>query len=94
MKISAEEVKKVAGLARLEIPQDDIPRLAAELDSILSYVDKLSELDTTGVPPTTHAIPMTNAFRDDVVTESLTHAGGLANAPRDNGEFFVVTRAI
>ena len=92
--ISAEEVKKVAGLARLEVGEADIPRLAGELDRILTYVDKMGELDTTGVEPTTHAVPTVNAFREDEVVESLANSRALANAPEENGEAFVVPRVI
>ena len=94
MKISADEVRKVAGLARLRFSGEEIPQLAAELDRILTYVDKLSELDTDGVEPTTHAVPRVNAFREDEVTESLPREEALANAPADNGESFVVPRVI
>ncbi len=94
MKISAEEVRKVAALARLSVSDDEIPQLASELDRILTYVDKLGELDTSEVQPTTHAIPLKNAFREDEVAESLSNSKALANAPRDNGESFVVPRVI
>jgi aspartyl-tRNA(Asn)/glutamyl-tRNA(Gln) amidotransferase subunit C len=68
--------------------------MTLQLDRILQYVDKLSEIDTAGVEPTTHAMPLSNAFRDDVATESLPQQTALANAPLENGEAFVVPKII
>ncbi|MCA1766354.1 MAG: Asp-tRNA(Asn)/Glu-tRNA(Gln) amidotransferase subunit GatC [Desulfobulbaceae bacterium] len=94
MKISIDEVKYVAGLARLELSSQEAEEMAAELDQILSYVDKLNELDTSAVEPTTHAISITNAFREDQLRESLAREKALANSPRQNGEAFVVPKII
>jgi aspartyl-tRNA(Asn)/glutamyl-tRNA(Gln) amidotransferase subunit C len=68
--------------------------MTGQLDTILSYVDKLSELDTENVPPTTHAHQTVNAFRDDSVTESLPREESLANAPEATEEMFKVPRII
>ncbi|MFO7605537.1 MAG: Asp-tRNA(Asn)/Glu-tRNA(Gln) amidotransferase subunit GatC [Desulfurivibrionaceae bacterium] len=94
MKISTDEVKYVAGLARLELSGEEAEEMAAELDQILSYVDKLNELDTSAVEPTTHAISITNAFREDQLRESLAREKALANSPCQNGEAFVVPKII
>lgn len=94
MKITIDEVKYVAGLARLELQAEEAEAMAGQLDQILSYVDKLNELDTSQVEPTTHAISITNAFREDELRESLSQGKALANGPRQNGESFVVPKVI
>lgn len=94
MKISEEEVSKVANLARLELRPEEVKSLTGQLDSILSYIEKLNELDTEGISPTTHAIAINNAFREDVVQESLPQQDAIANGPVENGEAFVVPRII
>ena len=94
MKITEEEVQRVALLARLELSREEISRMTGQLDAILSYVAKLDELDTTGVPATTHPQDVVNAFRDDVVQPSLPSERALANGPEQNGEAFVVPRVI
>lgn len=94
MKITRKEVEHVAVLARLELSPGEIERMTAQLDNILTYVAKLDELDTTGIPPTTHTQDVVNAFREDKVRKGLDRRQSLANAPSDNGESFVVPRVI
>jgi aspartyl-tRNA(Asn)/glutamyl-tRNA(Gln) amidotransferase subunit C len=93
-KISLKDVEHVARLARLELSEADKERMRQELDSILSYIDKLRALDTEGVEPTSHAVPMTNVMRDDMPRPSLSQDDMLANAPERSGEFFRVPRII
>ena len=94
MKITEKEVTYVANLARLQLSDYEVAAMAGQLDRILSYVDKLNELDTTGVEPTTHAISINNAFREDETRASLSQAEALANGPMQNGEAFVVPKVI
>jgi len=94
MKITPQEVSHVANLARLHMSQEEIEAMAQQLDEILTYVAKLNELDTEAIVPTTHAISIVNAFRDDETKSSLEREKTLANAPRQNGESFVVPRVI
>lgn len=94
MKISTDEVKYVAKLARLNLSDNEVKAMTSQLDSILNYVDKLNELDTENVKPTTHAIEVQNAFREDAVRESLGQEASLRNAPQQNGETFVVPKII
>ena len=94
MQITTEEIAKVAHLARLELNQVETAQMADQVGAILSYIDKLNELDTHGVTPTTHALAINNAFRDDVVIPSLPQAEALRNGPSQNGEAFVVPRII
>lgn len=94
MKITRKEVEHVATLARLELNAEEVKRITAQLDKILSYVAKLDELDTEGVSVTTHTQNIANAFRKDEVQESLDRKKALANGPHENGELFVVPRVI
>jgi len=94
MKITRAEVQYVARLARLELGEAEAETMTGQLDRILSYVDKLNELDTSAVVPTTHAIALVNAFREDELRESLPREAALANGPLQNGEAFVVPRVI
>ncbi|MEW6289014.1 MAG: Asp-tRNA(Asn)/Glu-tRNA(Gln) amidotransferase subunit GatC [Thermodesulfobacteriota bacterium] len=94
MNISKEEVAKVAQLARLDLSEQEVLEITGQLDRILGYVAKLNEIDTKDVAPTTHALAIHNAFREDVVRPSLPQQEALANGPRQNGEAFVVPRVI
>ncbi len=93
-KISLEEVEHVARLARLELSEADKERMRRELDRILSYIDKLRALDTEGVEPTSHAVPMTNVMREDATRPSFPQDEMLANAPERSDDFFRVPRII
>ncbi len=93
-KITIQDVEHVARLARLELSGAEKERMRRELDGILSYIDKLRALDTTGVEPTSHAVPLTNVMRDDVERPSLPQDEMLANAPDRHGKLFRVPRII
>lgn len=93
-KISMKEVEHVARLSRLELSEAEKERMRRELDSILAYIDKLRALDTEGVEPTSHAVPMTNVMREDVLRPSFPQEEMLANAPERSGEFFRVPKII
>jgi aspartyl-tRNA(Asn)/glutamyl-tRNA(Gln) amidotransferase subunit C len=94
MKITAQQVQKVAELARLDIDEQHIDALADQLAAILAYMDKLNEVDTGDVTPTAHAIELTNAFREDAVHDHLDRENGLANAPQAEEGSFVVPKVI
>ncbi|HYR01834.1 MAG TPA: Asp-tRNA(Asn)/Glu-tRNA(Gln) amidotransferase subunit GatC [Syntrophobacteria bacterium] len=94
MKITPEEVEHVARLARLEVSPDEKEEFTRQMNRILQYVEKLNELDTTGVASTSHAIDLENAFRDDAVEASLPRDSSLENAPESSGAEFVVPRII
>jgi len=93
-KISLKDVEHVARLARLELSDADKERMRRELDSILSYIDKLRAVDTEGVEPTSHAVPLTNVMREDVTRSSFAQSDMLANAPERSGDFFRVPKII
>jgi aspartyl-tRNA(Asn)/glutamyl-tRNA(Gln) amidotransferase subunit C len=94
MKITPEEVEHVARLARLEVSPGEREELTRQMNRILQYMEKLNELDTTGVSPTSHVIDIENAFRDDAVEASLPRDASLENAPESTGAEFVVPRII
>jgi len=94
MKITAAEVEHVAKLARLELTEAEKAVFTGQMDTILSYVDKLNELDTEGIIPTAHAVPMENAFRDDVIAPSIGIDNALGNAPDRVESFFRVPKVI
>lgn len=94
MKITPEEVKHVAHLARLNLDEVELKKITAQLDDILIYVEKLEELDTENISPTTNAFSITNALREDIITPSLSQREALANSPLEKNDSFVVPRII
>ena len=94
MKITGEEIERVALLARLHLTGDETARLTEELDSILGYMDKLNQLDTAQVEPFSHAFETANAFRADRVTNKPDAEALLANAPDRDATFFKVPKII
>ncbi len=90
MALSREEVLHVAELARLSLSPAEIELFTGQLNEILEYVEKLQELDTRGVAPLAHVVPLYNVFREDQVRESLPLDAVLENAPaREDGNFLV-----
>jgi aspartyl-tRNA(Asn)/glutamyl-tRNA(Gln) amidotransferase subunit C len=92
--ITREAVEHVAELARLELMPAEKEQFIAQLNNILTYFEKLNELDTTDVEPTAQVIPMLNVFRDDAVQPSLDRTKVLQNAPEESHFFFKVPRII
>jgi aspartyl-tRNA(Asn)/glutamyl-tRNA(Gln) amidotransferase subunit C len=90
MAITREEVLHVAKLARLELTDDEVERLTEQLGAILEAVSKVSELDLSDVPPTSHPLELVNAWADDVPHESLPLDKVFANAPAREGDLFKV----
>lgn len=93
-KITREEVRHVARLARLELSEVEEERMTGQMNQILGYMDKLNELDTGDITPTTHAIQLQNVFRPDTVRPSMDRTESLANAPGTDGVNFVVPKVI
>ena len=93
-RMTPEEVRELALLARLALSDQEIARMTGDLGAILTYVDALRELDTTGVEPMTHAVPFDCPLRDDQVAPSLPVDEALANAPRREASFFQVPRIV
>lgn len=90
--ISADEVKHVAKLARLELTEEEVIKYSKQLGDILKYVEKMNEVDTTGVEPMPHAIPLYNVMREDVVKYEETKEELMKNAPYEEDGFFRVPK--
>ena len=93
-RITPDEVREVAQLARLRLTADEVTRLTGDLGRILEYVEALRGLDTSAVEPMTHAVPFECPLRPDEVAPSLPVDDVLANAPRREGSFFQVPRIV
>jgi aspartyl-tRNA(Asn)/glutamyl-tRNA(Gln) amidotransferase subunit C len=93
-KIDKSQVKKVAKLARLELSEAEIEEFAGQLNAIIDYVERMNKLNTEGVEPMAHCLPVNNVFRDDIIKESLGTEKTLANAPQSDGPFFKVPKIL
>ncbi|MCD7781071.1 MAG: Asp-tRNA(Asn)/Glu-tRNA(Gln) amidotransferase subunit GatC [Candidatus Gastranaerophilales bacterium] len=90
--ISTDDVKHVAKLARLELTDDEINKYSKQLGDILKYVEQMNEVDTTGIEPMPHAIPVYNVMREDKVKYEETKQEMMANAPYEEDGFFRVPK--
>lgn len=88
------EVEEIATLARLYLAPDELDRMEAELGAILGHFEALAAVDTTGVPPMTHAVPTDLRLRADFIEPSLPSEVALAAAPRKDGDLIVVPSSI
>lgn len=88
------QVKEVAMLARLELSDAEVKTFSTQLSSILGYIEKLEELDTEGVEPLAHSLPIKNVFREDVPHECLEREKALRNAPDADEQFFMVPKIL
>ncbi|MGB5136851.1 MAG: Asp-tRNA(Asn)/Glu-tRNA(Gln) amidotransferase subunit GatC [Prochlorococcaceae cyanobacterium] len=93
-KISADDVRKVAALARLALPEEKIATYTGQLERILDYVDHLQAVDTEGVPPTTRAVEVVNVTREDSVEPTPVRDELLDLAPQREGDFFRVPKIL
>ena len=94
MKVTKDDLETVAVLSRLEIPAAQQDTYLQQMDSILTYMDNLSSVDTTDVKPTTYALPMQNVFREDEVRPSLDREAALSNAPLKDDNYFKVPKVL
>ena len=90
MSLSADEIRWVAHLARLELTDAELERMTPQLSAILDYVAQLKQVNTDDVEPLAHALPVHNVFRDDEPRPSLPVAEALANAPQRKDDFYGV----
>ena len=90
MRLSSEEVRHIALLARLGVDEADLEKFSVQLSNILENFEILQRVDTTGVPPTSHPVALNNVLRDDEVALSLASTEILANAPREEEDCFRV----
>jgi aspartyl-tRNA(Asn)/glutamyl-tRNA(Gln) amidotransferase subunit C len=93
-RIDEGQVRKTAKLARLELSDAEVEEFAGQLSAILDYVERMNKLNTEGVEPLAHCLPISNVFREDIVKESLGTEKTLANAPQRDGAFFKVPKIL
>ena len=93
-RITLEEVQYVAALARLELPDSELHVLTDQLGRILEFIDKLNELDTTHVEPTSHVLTIRNVMRADSVGEPMDREKALALAPESHEGYYEVPRVV
>jgi aspartyl-tRNA(Asn)/glutamyl-tRNA(Gln) amidotransferase subunit C len=94
MSINDEEIKKLASLSRLDLSEQERKEINADLKEILGLAEKINEVDTTGVEPTYHALPLNNVMRDDEERPSPDPQKVLKYAPESSDGFFVVPQVI
>lgn len=92
--ISDKTLEYVSILAKLELSEDERSAAKKDMESMLDYIDKLNELDTSGVEPLSHAFQTVNVFREDIVTNGDGHEAALLNAPACKEQSFVVPKTI
>ena len=94
MSINKEEVEHIALLARIQLSEEEANSYTEQLNSMLGWVEKLKQVDVSEVEPTAYVFPMSNVFREDKVTTSLTVEKALANAPEAKDSFFRVPKIV
>ena len=94
MKITTEMVDYISTLSRLKLPPEEKERMTGELEQIVSYMDILNRLDTSGVEPMSHVFPVKNVLREDQVVPSFDRAELLKNAPAADDEAFLVPKTV
>jgi len=94
MNIDKKTIHKVADLARIEVKEEQVDDLIEEMSKILTFMEKLNELDTRDVEPLVYLNPEVNVFREDVIKQEITVEEGLMNASKHNEEFFMVPKII
>ncbi len=94
MAVTKKDVEYIADLARLKFNEDELEKFTGQLNEILSYVEKLNELDTSNVEPLSHPVAGSNVFREDIVKPSIDREEALKNAPDKNELFFKVPKVI
>ncbi len=94
MRINAETVLELAALARLTLSAEEVERMRGDLEAVLDYMEKLSEIDTSNVPPTAHVLDISTPFRPDRVADLLSVAEAVRNAPAHDNASMIVPKVI
>jgi len=94
MKVSRHDIEHIAELARIDLDEDEKELFGSQLSSILDYMEKLNELDTSDIEPTSHVLSLQNIMRDDTVRESIPREDALMNAPSHTEKFYRVPKII
>lgn len=94
MKINLETIDKIAHLARLEVQEEEKQGLLDDMNKILTFMDKLNEVDTSGVEPLVYMTDEVNVLRNDEIIQEISREEALQNAPKQDGKFFRVAKVI
>ncbi len=94
MRINAETVLELAALARLTLSAEEVERMRSDLEAVLDYMEKLSEIDTSNVPPTAHVLDISTPFRPDRVADLLSVGEAVRNAPEHDNSSMIVPKVI
>ncbi len=94
MSVDAKTVKRVAHLARIALPEEDVPKMQGELNAILGFVEQLNEVDVEGVEPMTSVTPMVMKKRQDAVTDGGIAPAIVQNAPASEDDYFMVPKVV
>ncbi|NTU43349.1 MAG: Asp-tRNA(Asn)/Glu-tRNA(Gln) amidotransferase subunit GatC [Nitrospirales bacterium] len=94
MRITEQDVRHIARLARLHLPEEEVSTMGGQLNAIIEYVEQLGSLDTADVEPTSHVLPLQNVMRDDLPRPSLSPEDALGNAPDPSDSFYRVPKII
>ncbi len=94
MSVTKDDVRKVARLSRIAVPEERLESLASELSAIMGWIEQLNEVDVDGVEPMTSVVEATLPMRDDIVTDGNIQDQILANAPKSEDGFFVVPKSV
>lgn len=94
MKIDRDMLRRVAHLARLEVKETEEEALLASLTEVLTWMEQLNEIDTTGVEPLTHLSETVNALREDMARQTITHEQALTSAPHHDADYFRVPKVL
>ncbi|MDO4935966.1 MAG: Asp-tRNA(Asn)/Glu-tRNA(Gln) amidotransferase subunit GatC [Phascolarctobacterium sp.] len=92
--VTKEDVKYIAALSRLTVPENELEKFTEQFNQILDYADKLQKLDTKGIEPTANVLPVSNVFREDVALPGVSHEDALKNAPAEHNGGFKVPRVL
>ncbi len=92
--VTKEDVKYIAALSRLTVPEAELDKFTEQFNQILDYADKLQKLDTKGIEPTANVLPVSNVFREDVALPGVDHDAALKNAPAEHNGGFKVPRVL
>ena len=93
-RMTRDQVERIASLAKLSLSDEEAEKLVAELDSLLEHFETLQEIDTNGIAPTSHPIPLPTPMRDDQLVMAIDPELAVANAPESAGTAFVVPKVI
>lgn len=94
MKVTNKEIKHIANLSRLTVPENEMEKFTEQFNQILNYADILQKIDTKGIEPTPYVLPISNVLREDVIREGVSHEEALKNAPEVHAGGFKVPRVI